>query len=195
MQSVAIAIKTIPDIEAGRRLYKIQELSDEGVAKAMFHLHQQKSGSENLPHYLQRIIMIAVCSKVEGELKTQILSVQDLSEKVLLENYVSVTQGKRQLTWNGNDFEFPVLRYRALKQGVALGDLSHQLDLSCELSPNNTNTSPDLYEMSCFLKLPELQKDNANSIWNAWQNNEMGVIQDSVRRDAENIYQIFSLTE
>ena len=36
-------IETIPDLDAGRRIYGLEDLSDEDTAKAMFHIRAQES--------------------------------------------------------------------------------------------------------------------------------------------------------
>lgn len=192
MQSIAVAIKTIPDIEAGKRLYKINNLSNDGVAKAMFHLQQQKADSEILPHYLQQIITIAICYEEDGKIQTDILGDSDVSEKALLEQYVSLVKGKQQVTWNGTDFEFPILQYRALKNGVSFSGLSHQLDLSYKLSPSCSSEVPNLYEISCFLDLPDLQENNADTILDLWQGNDVDAIHSLAKHDAENVYRVFN---
>jgi len=193
MQIIAISIKTIPDIETGRRLYKIKNLSDDGVAKAMFHLHQQKAGSETLPHYLQKIVAIAVCVENEGVVQTTLLGDEKITEKALLELYATATKGRQQVTWNGNNSDFPILQYRALKWGVALEGSSNHLDLSRKLSYGGDNECPSLYEVSCFLDLPELQQDSADAIWKLWQSDDTSAIYASAKRDLSNVYQIFSL--
>lgn len=195
VDTVAIAIKTIPDIEAGKRLYAIQNLSDAGVAKAMLHLQQQKSGSENLPHYLQKLIMIAICYQKDGDIQTKILSGENLTEKALLEEYASLVVGKQQLTWRGTQFEFPVLRYRALKVNVDLGDLTQQIDISSNLSLDCVNNTPSLYEISSFLELPKLSKDSASHVWDAWQDQAFDDIRATTVKEAENVHKIFLMNQ
>lgn len=186
MQSITTVIKTIPDIDAGRRLYKIQNLSDNGVAKAMFHLQQQKAGSEELPHYLQRIIAIAICN----EDKTEVFGDKSVSEKALLEHYALAVEGKQLVTWNGNRFVLPTLKYRALKNNIILSGLSKHLDLSSELSGSLKGESPSLYEISSFLELAEIQEDSATLIWDKWQDNKIELIKSLAQHEAENIHQI-----
>ena len=37
-------IETIPDLEAGRRIYQLEGISDKDTAKAMFHIRNQETG-------------------------------------------------------------------------------------------------------------------------------------------------------
>ena len=193
MSSVAITIKTIPDIETGKRLHNIQNLSDEGVAKAMFHLQQQKTGVEGLPPYLQRILVIAIATEEKGEVQVELLGGNNCTEKELLEQYVQAVKGKEQVTWSGNVHEFPVLQYRALKHGVKLADLSQQSDLSTRLSPCDSTETPSLSEISHFLKLPNLDDDSADIVWKLFLKNELSVIQRLAKSYVENVYRVFRL--
>jgi predicted PolB exonuclease-like 3'-5' exonuclease len=60
MNILTFDIETVPDIEAGRRLYKLEGLSDTDTASAMFLLRREKAGHNFLPPYLQKIIAISV---------------------------------------------------------------------------------------------------------------------------------------
>ena len=59
MNCLVFDIETIPDVALGRRLYNLEGLSDEQVAKAMFALRRQATGSEFLPNEQQRIVAIS----------------------------------------------------------------------------------------------------------------------------------------
>ncbi|HWW81440.1 MAG TPA: hypothetical protein VNY82_17710, partial [Steroidobacteraceae bacterium] len=59
MNCLVFDIETIPDIALGRRLHDLGDLPDEQVAKAMFALRRQSTGSEFLPNEQQRIVAIS----------------------------------------------------------------------------------------------------------------------------------------
>jgi predicted PolB exonuclease-like 3'-5' exonuclease len=195
MSMLALAIQTIPDIETGRRLHNIENLSDLGVAKAMFHLQQQRTGSEELPLYLQQIVSIAIAYKIDGTLQTEVLK-SSPSESVLLENYVQASLDKQQITWRGNCYDFPILRYRALKQGIKLverHDARLQVDLSQQFisaSEQSANTSASLADISCLLDLPPLARLSKMDIWQAYLAQDYAVIDNAAQADAANIYRI-----
>jgi len=42
-------IETVPDVDLGRRTLNLEDLSDAQVAKAMYTLQRQRSGSDFLP--------------------------------------------------------------------------------------------------------------------------------------------------
>ena len=46
-------IETVPDVDAGRRLYGLHDLDDGSVGKVMFHKRAAETGgSDFLPHHL-----------------------------------------------------------------------------------------------------------------------------------------------
>ena len=50
----AFDVETVPDVEAGRRLYGLEGLDDPGTVKAMHQLRMQESGRGFLRLYLHR---------------------------------------------------------------------------------------------------------------------------------------------
>lgn len=198
MSTLALAIQTIPDIETGRRLYNISGLSDEGVAKAMFHLQQQRTGSEALPLYLQKIVSIAIAEEIKGELHVELLAdrnqdtnMDTMSEDMLLQHYVKAIKNKQQLTWQGANYDFPILRYRALKYGIKLSALNTamQLDLSQQFEANTS--VPSLSDMVCLLNLTPVSIFKSADIWQAYLTGEQAQIDSTTKQCAENIYRIY----
>ena len=60
MSTFVFDIETVPDVEAGRRLYDIEDLDDKNVGKVMFHKRAAETGgSEFLRHHLHRIVAIS----------------------------------------------------------------------------------------------------------------------------------------
>ena len=197
MSTLALAIQTIPDIETGRRLHNIGDLSDIGVAKAMFHLQQQRTGSEDLPLYLQKIISIAIAYETDGKLQVEVLAdmiAPQQREKGLLQRYIKASQDKQQVTWQGNSYDFPILRYRALKQGIQLAECSNaalQVDLSQKFEPKILASATSLADISCLLDLPPVAKWSKADIWQAYLAQEYATIDQATKENAANIYRIY----
>ena len=60
-------IETIPDIAGLRALYELDSaVSDDEVAEMAFQMRRQKTGSDFLPHHLQRVAAIS-CVLREGD--------------------------------------------------------------------------------------------------------------------------------
>ena len=66
MNTLVFDIETVPDVDLGRRLYGLGDLSDAQVAKAMFALRRQGSGADFLPYEQQRVVAIS-CVLRSGE--------------------------------------------------------------------------------------------------------------------------------
>ncbi len=49
-------IETVPDVETGRRLFNLKDLSDEDVALAMRALRAQKTGKTDFLSHFQHIL-------------------------------------------------------------------------------------------------------------------------------------------
>ena len=54
MTTLAFDIETVPDVSLGRRLYGLEGIPDEDVAKAMTFQQMQTAGTEFLPLYQHR---------------------------------------------------------------------------------------------------------------------------------------------
>ena len=63
MHCFSFDIETIPDVELGRRLWGLDDLSDADVGTAMGFLRQQKTGSDFMPLHMHRVVAISVASK------------------------------------------------------------------------------------------------------------------------------------
>ena len=117
MNTLVFDIETIPDIEGGRKLYDLGDLDADGVAKAMFHLRYQKTGTEFLAHYLQRIVAISVTFRGRGdEFKVWSLGDEKSDEKEILQRFFDGIERYTPtlVSWNGSGFDLPVIHYRAM---------------------------------------------------------------------------------
>ena len=63
-------IQTIPDIDGARRLYDLHGLSDEDVARAIFHKRRQQANTEILRHHLHKIVTISAVMDGQNPIKT-----------------------------------------------------------------------------------------------------------------------------
>jgi len=59
VNTLVFDIETVPDVPLGRRLYGLEVLSHEQVAKAMFALRRQGSGGDFLPLEQHRVVAIS----------------------------------------------------------------------------------------------------------------------------------------
>ncbi len=126
MNVLVFDIETIPDIEGGQKIFDLEGLDDKSTAKAMAHLQQQKTGSDFLPLYLQKIIAISVVYRGMGDDMGNLVSVKSLgtsesTEAELLALFFSEIEERTPtlVSWNGTGFDLPVIHYRTLKHGIS----------------------------------------------------------------------------
>jgi predicted PolB exonuclease-like 3'-5' exonuclease len=103
-------------VAAGRRLYKLDNLSDKEVAEAMFLLRREKTGNDFLPCHLQRIVAISVVLRVDRKLSVWSLGDLESAEKDLIQRFYDGLErySPTLVSWNGGGFDLPVLHYRSL---------------------------------------------------------------------------------
>lgn len=122
MNVLVFDIETIPDLDAGRRLYGLQDLQDKDVAKAMFHLRRQETGgSDFLRLHQHHVVAISAVLRSRDSLKVWSLGEPESDEKELVQRFFDGIDkySPTLVSWNGGGFDLPVLHYRALVHGVA----------------------------------------------------------------------------
>ena len=104
MSILVFDIETIPDIEAGRKLFGLDGLSDEETALAMFALRRAKVGTDFLPHYLQKICAISVVLSHGSQVKVWSLGDEDSNEKELITRFFAGIEKHTPtlVSWNGS---------------------------------------------------------------------------------------------
>jgi hypothetical protein len=120
MNCLVFDIETIPDVALGRRIHDLGDLPDEQVAKAMFALRRQATGSEFLPNEQQRIVAISCVLRSRDGLKVWSLGDLNSTEGELVERFFDGIErfSPDLISWNGSGFDLPVLTLRALAAGV-----------------------------------------------------------------------------
>ncbi len=115
-------IETIPDAPGLRRLEDLPDsMSDAEVASKAMADRLEKTGSDFLPLYLQRIVAISCVIRrttKEGtpQIKVGTLGSAQDDEKVLIQTFFDLIEKytPQLVSWNGSGFDLPVLHYRAL---------------------------------------------------------------------------------
>lgn len=120
MNVLVFDIETIPDIESGKKIYALDGLPDKDVIKAIQHLRNQQTGSEFMPHYLQRIVAISAVLSTVDSFNVWSLGADDATEKELLERFFDGLEkyNPTLVSWNGGGFDLPVIHFRSLLHGV-----------------------------------------------------------------------------
>jgi 3'-5' exonuclease len=120
MRSLVFDIETVPDTALGRRLYDLDGLPDEEVAKAMTFRHQQDTGSDFLPPHQHRVVAIAVVWRHRDSFKVMSLGEAGSPESELVGRFFEAIDRHTPdlISWNGAGFDLPVLHYRSLLHGI-----------------------------------------------------------------------------
>lgn len=122
INTMVFDIETVPDVETGRRLFDLDGLSDDDVAKAMFHKRVQKTGREFQPLHLHKIVAISVVYRGrDNKFKVWTLGEADADEAEIIYRFFDGIERftPTLVSWNGSGFDLPVLHYRSLLHGVA----------------------------------------------------------------------------
>jgi predicted PolB exonuclease-like 3'-5' exonuclease len=122
---LAFDIETIPDPDVGRRLWGF-EGNDETVIRAMTcHRLEETQGRTSYPQLPQhRIVAIAVAAlaPATGSVRIKTVGGDAMDERSHLEGFFRILErastSPRLVSWNGNGFDMPVIRYRSMLHGV-----------------------------------------------------------------------------
>ncbi|MCX7896650.1 MAG: 3'-5' exonuclease [Rhodocyclaceae bacterium] len=207
-------IETIPDIAGIRRLYDLPpSLAEEEVAEFAFQKQRAKSGSDFLPHHLQRVIVISCLLRSDEGVRVWSLAEPKSSEAEIIQRFFEgIGKYTPQLvSWNGGGFDLPVLHYRGLIHGVTaarywdMGEEEREfrynnyvnryhmrhLDLMDLLALYQPRANAPLDELAKLMGLPgKLSMDGA-AVWEAWCAGEIDAIRDYCEVDVVNTYLVF----
>src|ERR1700759_795087 len=213
MNTLVFDIETVPDVDLGRRLHGLEGLSDAQVAKAMFALRRQSSGSEFLAHEQHRIVAISCVWHSRDALRFWSLGDLGSSEAELIERFFEGIEkfSPDLVSWNGAGFDLPVLHYRGLLSGVQAprywetgeGNSAFRynnylsrfhwrhLDLMDVLSGFQNRARASLANTACLLGLPGKMGFSGAQVWDAYQEGNLVGIRQYCETDVLNTYLIY----
>jgi hypothetical protein len=213
MNTLVFDIETIPDVDLGRRLYGLEGLSEEQVAKAMFTLRRNLTGGEFLSLEQHRVVAISCVLRSREGLRVWSLGDPSSTEAELIERfYDGIEKFTPDLvSWNGSGFDLPVLHYRALRAGIRAtrywqtGDddsafrynnyLSRfhwrHTDLMDVLSGFQSRARVSLQNVACLLGLPGKLGFSGAQVWDAWLGGDLVRIRRYCETDVLNTYLVY----
>ena len=213
MNTMVFDIETVPDVALGRRLYSLDELDDQAVAKAMFFRRLQESGSEFLQHYQHRIVAISIVLRVGQRVRVWSLGDHDSDEADLIRRFFEgIEQYKPELvSWNGGGFDLPVLHYRALLHSIQapryweLGDEDRSfrynnylsrfhwrhIDVMDVLSGFQPRARAGLDAIAVMLGFPGKMGLGGDKVWDTWVEGKIEQIRDYCETDVLNTDLVF----
>jgi predicted PolB exonuclease-like 3'-5' exonuclease len=213
MNCLVFDIETIPDVPLGRRLYNLDGLPDEQVAKAMFALRRQSTGGEFLPYEQHRVVAISCALRSSTGFKLWSLGDVNSSEAELLERFFDGIErfSPDLVSWNGSGFDLPVLTLRSLKAGVQAprywetgdGDTAFRYnnylsryhwrhtDLMDVLSGYQARARVSLQNAASLLGFPGKLGFSGAQVWDAWLAGNVIGIRQYCETDVLNTYLIY----
>ena len=213
MNNLVFDIETVPDVELGRRIYKLEGLSDADVAKAMFTLQRQASANDFLPLEQHRIVAISCALRSRDGLRVWSLGEPDASERELLERFYDGIErfSPCLISWNGSGFDLPVMHYRALKAEVQapryweVGDEDNtfrynnylgrfhwrHIDLMDVLAAYQARGRASLTDVAGLLGFPGKLGFEGSKVWDAFLAGEIVRIRQYCETDVLNTYLIY----
>ena len=210
-------IETVPDVATGRRLYgkrtEMETLSDEEVAKVMFHQRSQETNGQNefLRPHLQKVVAISAILRSGERFKVASLGEEEATEQDILQQFFKTIQHftPTLVSWNGGGFDLPVLHYRALLHGINAArywEISERefrynnylnryherhTDLMDVLANYQPQSFVRLDEMAVMLGFPGKLGMSGDKVWETYLQGDIHGIRCYCETDALNTYLVF----
>ncbi len=213
MNVLAFDIETVPDVEAGRRIYGLEGLDDKHVAEIMYQKRRQATGSDFLGHHLHRIVAVAAVLRSRDRFRVWSLGEPGSDERELIERFFDGLErfSPTLVSWNGGGFDLPVLHYRALRHAVPapryweVGEDDpgfrwnsylnrfhwRHTDLMDVLSGYQLRAAAPLDEVAQLVGLPGKLGMNGARVWDCYRAGDIASIRDYCEVDALNTYLLF----
>ncbi|MGB5164190.1 MAG: 3'-5' exonuclease [Woeseiaceae bacterium] len=213
MHCFSFDIETIPDVDFGRRMYDLDDLSDKDVASAMFFKRLQATGSEFLPLHQHRVVAISVALRSGDTFKVWTLGDAESDEADIIRRFFDGIEKYTPdlVSWNGGGFDLPVLHYRALKNGIQAprywehGETDRDfkwnnylsryhwrhVDLMDVLANFNNRAFAKLDEMATMLGFPGKLGMSGDKVWDTWLKGGINDIRDYCETDVLNTWLVY----
>ena len=211
-------IETIPDVAGLRTLHGLgADLPDAEVAELAFQKQRAKNGSDFLPHYLQRIIVISFVLRDGDKFMVRSLAEPEASEAQIVQRFFDGIEKltPQLISWNGGGFDLPVLHYRGLIHGVTaarywdMGEGDYRdsrdfkwnnyigryhmrhLDLMDLLAMYQPRAAAPLDQLAKLMGMPGKQGMAGDAVWPAWLEGRIDDIRDYCETDVVNTYFVY----
>lgn len=206
-------IETIPDVELGRRIYDLGDLSDRQVGYVMQAKRREESGTEFLSYEQHRVVAISVALRSRDTFKIWSLGEPGAPEAEIVQRFYDGIEKYTPdlVSWNGSGFDLPVLHYRALRHGIVApryweaGDEdqafrynnylnryhSRHLDLMDVLSSYQGRARVGLQATATLLGLPGKLGMSGDKVWDAYCDGQIDAIRNYCETDVLNTFLVY----
>jgi 3'-5' exonuclease len=210
---LAFDIETVPDVAGIRRLHHLpDDLPDHDVAEIAAQKRRVQTGSDFLPPYLHRVIVISCVLRNDEGVRVFSIGEPEASEAATIQRFFEgIDKYLPQIvSWNGRGFDLPVLVNRGLQHGVSAACFwdtgsdnkdfrysnyinrfhERHVDLMDVLSLYGGRGSPldDLARLSGF---PGKLGVGGAAVWESYRRGEIAAIRDYCEADCANTYLLY----
>jgi predicted PolB exonuclease-like 3'-5' exonuclease len=213
MHCFSFDIETVPDVEFGRRMWDLDDLSDEDVGTAMTFMRQQQTGSDFLPLHQHRVVAISVALRTGDSFRVWTLGDAESAEDEIVRRFFDGIErySPDLVSWNGGGFDLPVLHYRAMRHGIQAprywetGDSdrdfrwnnyinryhSRHTDLMDVLSGYQARARASLDQIAVLLGFPGKLGMSGDKVWRCWLDGGVREIRDYCETDVLNTWLVY----
>jgi predicted PolB exonuclease-like 3'-5' exonuclease len=213
MPVFAFDIETVPDVELGRRIYDLGDLTDKQVGYVMQAKRREAAGHEFLSYEQHRIVAISVALRMRDGFKVWSLGDPDASEAEIIQRFYDGIEKYTPdlVSWNGGGFDLPVLHYRALRHGIQapryweMGDEDQafrysnylnryhmrHLDLMDVLSSYQARARVSLQAAATLLGLPGKLGMSGDKVWEYHLDGRLEEVRNYCETDVLNTFLIY----
>jgi 3'-5' exonuclease len=206
-------IETVPDVELGRRIHGLGDLTDKQVGYVMQAKRREEAGTEFLSYEQQRVVAISVALRTRDTFKVWSLGDPGAPEAEIIQRFFDGIEKytPELVSWNGSGFDLPVLHYRALRHGIVAprywesGDEdqafrfnnylnryhARHLDLMDVLSSYQARARVGLQAAATLLGLPGKLGMSGDKVWDAYLNGQIEMIRNYCETDVLNTFLVF----
>jgi len=131
-------IETQTDLKSGAHLFGL-DLPEQSLDQALTKLRRQESGSDFQRLPLHEIVCISGLWIDEQGMKLFSFSREQNSEAEILRKFLSIFDKRHPtlVSWNGSQFDLPVILYRAMYHGLSAPSLFDQGEIDTQKRYNN----------------------------------------------------------
>ncbi|MDO4223157.1 MAG: 3'-5' exonuclease [Acinetobacter sp.] len=131
-------IESITDRQAGKQLYQL-DLSDDDTDQALLKIRRQESGQDFQRLALHEIVCISGLWYANGQWKLFSWTQQQYSEAEIIDKFFKIFQRYQPqlITWNGSQYDLPLLMLRGMIHGLSAPALWDQGELHSQKRYNN----------------------------------------------------------
>ncbi len=215
MNILVFDIETVPDVEAGKKLYGLEGLTTKECTLAMFKQREQETDgrSDFLRHHLHQIVAISVVLNTQDKLRVWSLGETTSNEKEIIQRFFEGIERYTPtlVSWNGTGFDLPVLHYRSLLHGVCAQRYfedgaddrdfkwnnylnryhSRHTDLMDVLAAYMPQAKAPLDQLASILGLPGKMGMSGDKVWEQYLDGHIEAIRNYCETDVLNTYLLY----